>query len=46
MEPFVRTINAKKTYVVSSALDQLDWNAELVRGDLDEGGSATQATVK
>jgi len=33
-EPFVRTINAVKKYVVSSTLDRVDWNAELVRGDL------------
>ena len=34
MEPFARTINAAKKYVVSSTLDRIDWNAELVRGDL------------
>src|ERR1041384_5122189 len=36
MEPFARTSNAAKKYVVSSTLnkDQVDWNAELVRGDL------------
>src|SRR5215211_7441740 len=34
MEPFARTIDAAKKYVVSSTLDRLDWNAELVRGDL------------
>src|SRR5687768_1544082 len=34
MEPFARTIDAKKKYVVSSTLDRVDWNAELVRGDL------------
>src|SRR5262245_13044788 len=34
MEPFGRTINAAKKYVVSSTLDRVDWNAELVRGDL------------
>ena len=34
MEPFARTINAAKKYVVSSTLTQVDWNAELVRGDL------------
>src|SRR5512141_406953 len=33
MEPFARTINATKKYVVSSTLDRVDWNAELVRGD-------------
>jgi dihydrofolate reductase len=36
MEPFARTINAAKKYVVSSTLDRIDWNAELVRGDLGE----------
>jgi len=39
MEPFARTIDAKKKYVVSSTLDRVDWNAELVRGDL---GKAVQ----
>jgi|SRR6187200_1791573 len=34
MEPFARSIGAKKKYVVSSTLDRVDWNAELVRGDL------------
>ena len=34
MQPFARTIDAAKKYVVSSTLDHLDWNAELVRGDL------------
>jgi len=33
-EPFARTIDAAKKYVVSSTVDQVDWNAELVRGDL------------
>jgi len=36
MEPFARTIDAKKKYVVSSTLDRVDWNAELVRGDLGQ----------
>ena len=36
MEPFARTINAAKKYVVSNTLDRVDWNAELVRGDLKE----------
>ncbi len=39
MEPFARTIGAAKKYVVSSTLDRVDWNAELVRGDL---GKAVQ----
>ena len=34
MEPFARTIDAAKKYVVSSTLNRADWNAELVRGDL------------
>jgi hypothetical protein len=45
MEPFAQTINAAKKYVVSSTLEQLDWNAELLRGDLGEGRSATQTGV-
>ncbi len=36
MQPFARTIDAAKKYVVSSTLDRVDWNAELVRGDLGE----------
>lgn len=39
MEPFARTIDAAKKYVVSSTLKRVDWNAELVRGDL---GKAVQ----
>jgi dihydrofolate reductase len=39
MEPFARTIDAAKKYVVSSTLDRVDWNAKLVRGDL---GTAVQ----
>src|SRR4029077_20080827 len=38
-EPFARTIDAAKKYVVSSTLERVDWNAELVRGDL---GKAVQ----
>jgi len=34
MEPFGRAIDAAKKYVVSSTLDRVDWNAELVRGNL------------
>jgi dihydrofolate reductase len=33
-EPFAQTIDAAKKYVVSSTLKHVDWNAELVRGDL------------
>ena len=34
MEPFAHTINAAKKYVVSSTLHSVDWNSELVHGDL------------
>ena len=34
MEPFAQAIDAAEKYVVSSTLDRVDWNAELVRGDL------------
>jgi dihydrofolate reductase len=34
IEPFAHTIDAAKKYVVSRTLDRVDWNAELVRGDL------------
>ena len=40
MEPFARTIDAAKKYVVSSTLDQVDWNAELV--DASDLGSFVQ----
>src|SRR5688500_2668598 len=33
-QPFARTIDAARKYVVSSTLSQVDWNAELLRGDL------------
>jgi len=36
MEPFARTIDAAKKYVVSSTLESVDWNAEIVRGDLEK----------
>src|SRR5437667_12753513 len=39
MEPFAWTIEPAKKYVASSTLDRVDWNAELVRGDL---GKAVQ----
>jgi dihydrofolate reductase len=39
MEPFARTIDQAKKYVVSSTLKRVDWNAELLRGDL---GNAVQ----
>ena len=36
MEPFARTIDAAKKYVVSNTLERVDWNAELVRGSHPE----------
>ena len=39
MLPFAQTIDRAKKYVVSGTLDRVDWNAELVRGDL---GTAVQ----
>lgn len=33
-DPFARTIDAARKYVVSSTLDRVDWNADLLRGDL------------
>ena len=39
MVPFARTIDAAKKYVVSTTLDRVTWNAELLSGDL---GTAVQ----
>jgi dihydrofolate reductase len=36
MIPFARTIDRAKKYVVSGTLDRVDWNAELVQGDLGD----------
>lgn len=36
MVPFARKIDSAKKYVVSSTLDRVDWNAELLRGDMKE----------
>lgn len=36
MVPFAQTIDAAKKYVVSSTLDRVEWNTELLRGDLGE----------
>ena len=37
--PFARTIDAAKKYVVSSTLADVEWNSELIRGDI---GSAVE----
>jgi len=34
LEAFAQTIDAAKKYVVSGTLERVDWNAELLRGDL------------
>jgi dihydrofolate reductase len=34
--PFAETIDRAKKYVVSSTLTEVDWNAELVRGDVGQ----------
>lgn len=34
--PFAETIDHAKKYVVSSTLSEVDWNAELLRGDLEQ----------
>jgi dihydrofolate reductase len=39
MIPFARTIDGAKKYVVSRTLERVDWNAELVQGEL---GNAVQ----
>ncbi len=39
METFAQTINVAKKYVVSSTLEQVDWNTEFVHGDV---GKAVQ----
>jgi dihydrofolate reductase len=43
MMPFARTIHAAKKYVVSSTLERVDWNAELLRGDLGNAVRALKA---
>ena len=40
MEPFARTIDAAKKYVVSSTLKRVDWNAELLLGTPGRGDLA------
>jgi dihydrofolate reductase len=40
MEPFARTIDAAKKYVVSKTLERVDWNAELLLGTSGGGDLA------
>ncbi|ABF92212.1 hypothetical protein MXAN_1496 [Myxococcus xanthus DK 1622] len=41
MDPFARTIDAAKKYVVSTTLERVDWNAELVHGELERPFSSS-----
>ena len=34
MQPFASTMDAAKKYLVSSTVDTMEWNTEMVRGDL------------
>ncbi|MEZ6019015.1 MAG: dihydrofolate reductase family protein [Planctomycetota bacterium] len=43
MESFAVTMDAMRKYVVSSTLPQVDWNAQLLRGDLKEEVLALKA---
>ena len=36
MIPFAETIDSAKKYVVSATLESVDWNAELIHGDLEK----------
>jgi dihydrofolate reductase len=36
MQPFARTIDTAKKYVVSSTANHVDWNAEIVHGNLEQ----------
>lgn len=42
MEPFSQTINACRKYVVSNTLASVDWNAELIQGEIGEIGQAVR----
>ena len=35
LDPFVAAIDPARKFVVSSTLDSVDWNSELIRGDLE-----------
>jgi dihydrofolate reductase len=36
MVPFAKAMDTARKYVVSSTLDHVDWNSELLRGDLEQ----------
>ena len=46
MEPFARTIDAAKKYVVSSTLERMDWNAELLLGTSSGRGDLAKAVER
>ena len=43
MQPFARTIDAARKYVVSNTLTHVDWNAQLLRGTRDDLAKSIQA---
>jgi dihydrofolate reductase len=43
MIPFAETIDRAEKYVVSSTLEQVDWNAQLVQGELAEAVTELKA---
>ncbi|RKG78509.1 deaminase [Corallococcus exercitus] len=45
-DPFVQTIHAARKYVVSSTLARVDWNAELLRGDLEQAVRQLKSQAK
>ena len=44
MEPFARTIDTAKKFVVSRTMDRVDSNAELVRGDLGQAVASSSSS--
>ena len=42
MQPFARSIDAARKYVVSNTLTHVDWNAELLRGTRDDLAKSIQ----
>lgn len=42
MQPFARSIDAARKYVVSNTLTHVDWNAQLLRGTRDEFAKSIQ----
>lgn len=45
MIPFAQSIDAARKYVVSSTLGHVDWNAELLDGDLTEAVSTLKSGI-